>query len=152
MEPTLRTINAVISALFFICYTYQFLYIPLVLLKKRRPLPCPAASHRYAVLIAARNEENVIAGLLDSLAAQTYDMSLVTVFVAADNCTDKTARTARAHGAEVYERFDTAKRGKGYALDFLLREMERRGHTDFDAYIVLDADNVLDRDFVLHMN
>ena len=68
MEPTLRTINAVISALFFICYTYQFLYIPLVLLKKRRPLPCPAASHRYAVLIAARNEENVIAGLLDSLA------------------------------------------------------------------------------------
>lgn len=27
MEPTLRTINAVISALFFICYTYQFLYI-----------------------------------------------------------------------------------------------------------------------------
>lgn len=56
MEPTLRTINAVISALFFICYTYQFLYIPLVLLKKRRPLPRPAASHRYAVLIAARNE------------------------------------------------------------------------------------------------
>ncbi len=48
-EPTLRTINAVISALFFICYTYQFLYIPLVLLKKRRPLPRPAASHRYAV-------------------------------------------------------------------------------------------------------
>ena len=37
MEPTLRAINAVISALFFICYTYQFLYIPLVLLKKRRP-------------------------------------------------------------------------------------------------------------------
>ena len=64
--------------------------IPLVLLKKRRPLPCPAASHRYAVLIAARNEENVIAGLLDSLAAQTYDMSLVTVFVAADNCTGTT--------------------------------------------------------------
>ena len=32
METTLRTINAVISALFFICYTYQFLYIPLVLL------------------------------------------------------------------------------------------------------------------------
>ena len=44
MEPVLRTINAVISALFFICYTYQFLYIPLVLLKKRRPLPRPAAS------------------------------------------------------------------------------------------------------------
>ena len=42
MEPTLRTINAVISALFFICYTYQFLYIPLVLAKKPKPLTAPA--------------------------------------------------------------------------------------------------------------
>ena len=39
METTLRTINAVISALFFICYTYQFLYIPLVLAKSPSPLP-----------------------------------------------------------------------------------------------------------------
>ena len=63
METTLRTINAVISALFFICYTYQFLYIPLVLAKKPKPLTAPDRPHRYAVLIAARNEENVISGL-----------------------------------------------------------------------------------------
>lgn len=146
MEPTLRTINAVISALFFICYTYQFLYIPLVLLKKRRPLPHPAASHRYAVLIAARNEENVIAGLLDSLAAQTYDMSLVTVFVAADNCTDSTAAIAREHGAVVYERFNHVNVGKGYALDFLLQQ------EGFDGYFVFDADNILSPDYLERMN
>ena len=152
MEPTLRTINAVISALFFICYTYQFLYIPLVLLKKRRPLPHPAASHRYAVLIAARNEENVIAGLLDSLAAQTYDMSLVTVFVAADNCTDSTAAIARAHGAVVYERFNHVNVGKGYALDFLLQHIGADYPEGFDGYFVFDADNIVDRDFVREMN
>ena len=28
METALRTVNALISALFFICYAYQFLYIP----------------------------------------------------------------------------------------------------------------------------
>ena len=44
------------------------------------------------------------------------------------------------------------RRGKGYALDFLLREIKLRGHGRFDGYIVLDADNVLDRDFILHMN
>ena len=49
METTLRTINAVISALFFICYTYQFLYIPLVLAKKPKALAAPARQHRYAV-------------------------------------------------------------------------------------------------------
>lgn len=70
METALRTVNAVISALFFICYAYQFLYIPLVLAKRPKPLAAPAGRHRYAVLIAARNEERVIAGLLESLRAQ----------------------------------------------------------------------------------
>ena len=55
METTLRTINAVISALFFICYTYQFLYIPLVLAKKPKALAAPARQHRYAVLSLSKN-------------------------------------------------------------------------------------------------
>ena len=152
MEPVLRTINAVISALFFICYTYQFLYIPLVLLKKRRPAALPASPHRYAVLIAARNEENVIAGLLDSLAAQTYDMSLVTVFVAADNCTDSTAAIARGHGAVVYERFNHLNVGKGYALDFLLQHIGADYPAGFDGYFVFDADNILAPDYIERMN
>ena len=152
METTLRTINAVISALFFICYTYQFLYIPLVLAKKPKALAAPARAHRYAVLIAARNEENVISGLLDSLRAQTYDMSLVTVFVAADNCTDSTAAIARAHGAVVYERFNQLNVGKGYALDFLLQHIGADYPAGFDGYFVFDADNILAPDYIERMN
>ena len=98
METALRTVNALISALLFICYAYQFLYIPLVLAKKQRPLPCPPSPHRYAVLIAARNESAVIGGLLDSLRQQTYDPALLTVFVAADNCTDDTAAIGTVGG------------------------------------------------------
>ena len=152
METTLRTINAVISALFFICYTYQFLYIPLVLAKKSKPLVSPSKAHRYAVLIAARNEESVISGLLDSLRAQTYDMSLVTVFVAADNCTDSTAAIARAHGAVVYERFNQLNVGKGYALDFLLQHIGADYPAGFDGYFVFDADNILAPDYIERMN
>ena len=152
METTLRTVNAVISALFFICYTYQFLYIPLVLAKKSKPLASPSKAHRYAVLIAARNEENVISGLLDSLRAQTYDMSLVTVFVAADNCTDSTAAIARAHGAVVYERFNQLNVGKGYALDFLLQHIGADYPAGFDGYFVFDADNILAPDYIERMN
>ena len=152
METTLRTINAVISALFFICYTYQFLYIPLVLAKKPKPLTARSGRHRYAVLIAARNEENVISGLLESLRAQTYDMSLVTVFVAADNCTDRTAAVARAHGAVVYERFNQLNVGKGYALDFLLQHIGADYPAGFDGYFVFDADNLLAPDYIERMN
>ena len=137
--------------LFFACYVYQFVYIPIAWLpRKKETLHAPM--HRFAVLIAARNEEAVIGKLIDSIKAQSYPGRLVKIFVAADNCTDATAEAARSHGAEVYERYDMTRRGKGYALDFLLREIKLRGHVRFDGYIVLDADNVLDRDFILHMN
>ena len=148
---TVKMINFILMCLFFACYMYQFLYIPVSWLpRKRRAREAPL--HRFAVLIAARNEETVIGNLLDSIKAQSYPERFLEVFVVADNCRDKTAETARAHGAEVYERHNASLRGKGYALDFLLREMERHAHNEFDGYIVLDADNVLDRDFVSRMN
>ena len=148
---TVEMINFIIMCLFFACYVYQFVYIPIAWLpRKKETLHAPM--HRFAVLIAARNEEAVIGKLIDSIKAQSYPGRLVKIFVAADNCTDATAEAARSHGAEVYERYDMTRRGKGYALDFLLREIKLRGHSRFDGYIVLDADNVLDRDFILHMN
>jgi len=148
---TVEMINFIIMCLFFACYVYQFVYIPIAWLpRKKETLHAPM--HRFAVLIAARNEEAVIGKLIDSIKAQSYPGRLVKIFVAADNCTDATAEAARSHGAEVYERYDMTLRGKGYALDFLLREIKLRGHVRFDGYIVLDADNVLDRDFILHMN
>lgn len=148
---TVKMINFILMCLFFACYMYQFLYIPVSWLpRKRRAREAPL--HRFAVLIAACNEETVIGNLLDSIKAQSYPERFLEVFVVADNCRDKTAETARAHGAEVYERHNASLRGKGYALDFLLREMERHAHNEFDGYIVLDADNVLERDFVSRMN
>lgn len=148
---TVKMINFILMCLFFACYMYQFLYIPVSWLpRKRRAREAPL--HRLAVLIAACNEETVIGNLLDSIKAQSYPERFLEVFVVADNCRDKTAETARAHGAEVYERHNASLRGKGYALDFLLREMERHAYNEFDGYIVLDADNVLERDFVSRMN
>ena len=47
---TLKTINFVIAVIFFVCYTYQFLYIPVPWLRKARPHG-PAKDNRYAVLI-----------------------------------------------------------------------------------------------------
>ena len=37
METTLRTINQIIACLFFICYAYQFIYIPVALFKNENP-------------------------------------------------------------------------------------------------------------------
>ena len=95
-----------------------------------------------------RNEENVIGQLLDSVRAQTYPADRVDIFVGADNCTDDTAGVARAHGAHVFERFNTEQVGKGYVLNDMLRRIRRPGRRHYDAYLVLDADNILDPNFL----
>ena len=153
MEPIeiIRIINFTLAALFVICYAYQFVYLAIPFLKKDKPHR-PAVLHRYAVLISARNEENVIGHLLDSINAQDYPKNLVTVFVVADNCTDNTAQVAREHGAVVYERFNHVKVGKGYALNELLGHIERDYGRVFDAFMVFDADNLLEPNYITEMN
>ena len=153
-------INYALSALFLACYGYQFFYMLYALLHPGRtapashPLPLPKPSgRRYALLICARNEEDVIGGLLDSIRVQTYPQDLMEAFVAADNCTDLTAFVSRSHGARVFERFNQEKVGKGYALDFLLEHIwATRGKEAFDGYFILDADNLLAPDFVSRMD
>lgn len=130
---TIKLINFIIATVFFVCYSYQFAYILVPYLKKEKPHK-PAELHRYAVLISARNEELVIGNLLDSISAQDYPSSLVRVFVVADNCTDKTAKVARAHGAIVYERFNDKLVGKGYALEYLLDRIGEEYGDVFDIH------------------
>ena len=137
MEP-IRIINYVIMALFCACYAYQFVYIPVAWLNRKKPLP-DGEPHRFAVLIAARNEEAVIGGLIDSLKRQEYPADLIDIYVVADNCTDRTARVAESHGATVFERFDDARVGKGYALNFLLGKIEERCGALRDARQQYDA-------------
>lgn len=148
---TIKLINFIIATVFFVCYSYQFAYILVPYLKKEKPHK-PAELHRYAVLRSARNEELVIGNLLDSISAQDYPSSLVRVFVVADNCTDKTAKVARAHGAIVYERFNDKLVGKGYALEYLLDRIGEEYGDVFDAYMVFDADNLLSEDYISRMN
>lgn len=148
---TLKLVNWLIGLLFFACYAYQFLYIPAALLRRERLLP-PGGRNDYAVLICARNEEAVIGDLIASLRRQTYDASLLHIFVLADNCTDGTAAAARAAGAAVYERSDRTHVGKGYALRSLMEHLRRDFPAGFDGYFVFDADNILSPDYVEQMD
>lgn len=109
--------------------------------------------HKYAVCIAARNEEPVIGNLIDSIKRQDYPGELVTIFVVADNCTDNTAKIARENGAICYERFNDKDRTKGFALQFLFENIRKDyGIEAFEGYFIFDADNLLEKDYISRMN
>lgn len=108
--------------------------------------------HRFAVLIPAHNEELLIGRLLDNLRQLNYPRDLYEVCVVADNCTDRTVELARAAGATVYERSDPAQRAKGFALRWLLEQLGSSARSRFDAFVVLDADSVVSKNFLRAMD
>ncbi len=90
---------------------------------------------RCTVLMPAHNEAVAVSDAIAALRPQLHDADRLVVI--ADNCSDRTAATAREAGAEVIERHDLTRRGKGFALDFGLSFLE----ADPPAVVVLiDAD------------
>ena len=93
---------------------------------------------RFDVIVPAHNEAAVIEGVVASLRTLDWPADGFRVLVIADNCTDSTAVLARAAGAEVLERHDTERRGKGYALAFAFQASQAHGWAY--AVVVVDAD------------
>ena len=147
-----KEIYNIIGSVLSIMFIYKTAYYIIGLFFTRKFKPAKK-KHKYAILIAARNEKNVIGNLLDSINKQDYPSDLITTFVVADNCTDNTAEIARKHGALCYERFDTEHRTKGFALEFLLDKIEEDyGRMSFEGYFIFDADNLLNTDYISRMN
>lgn len=147
-----KHINSVIGTVLSAMMAYKVLYWIVGLFFTRKFKPAKKM-HKYAILIAARNEKAVIGNLLDSISKQDYPMDLVTTFVVADNCTDNTAEIARSKGAICYERFDEEHKTKGFALQYLLDRIgEDYGRMSFEGYFIFDADNLLNSDYISRMN
>ena len=142
--------NLIIFILFTGFYSYQIVYVFVSLFKKSNALHA-SSNHKYAVVIAARNESAVISQLIKSIKKQNYPAELVDIYVVADNCTDNTAEVARNAGARVFERFNRRYVGKGYALDYAFKNIMRSSES-YDGYFVFDADNLLDENYISEMN
>lgn len=154
-------VNTVLYVVLTVLYFYQFIYIIVALVGDRKKKKhkqhdtyTPKKLYKYAFIIAARNESAVIGNLIKSIKAQNYPSELIDVIVVADNCTDNTAEISRANGAIVYERFNNILVGKGYALDYVFSKIaeEHGDYTAYDGYFIFDADNIVDRNYVLEMN
>lgn len=150
--PISKSIYSFIGTILGVLVFHKTFYMILGLFFTRKFKPAKK-KHKYAIVIAARNEKFVIGNLLDSINKQDYPKNLLTTFVVADNCTDNTAEIARKHGAICYERFDDEHRTKGFALQYLFEKIEEDyGRNSFEGYFVFDADNLLKKDFISKMN
>jgi cellulose synthase/poly-beta-1,6-N-acetylglucosamine synthase-like glycosyltransferase len=126
---------AVAACLYLFCLTWL----------SRAPAPIPPTAARlprplrFDVVIPAHDEVAVIAAAVGSLRALDWPAESFRLLVIADNCTDATAAVAGAAGAQVLVRQDTARRGKGHALEFAFQTCLAQAWAD--AVVVIDADS-----------
>ncbi|QHT62726.1 glycosyltransferase family 2 protein [Paenibacillus lycopersici] len=129
---------------------YQFVISLFGIARKRR-----SAQHKpqksFAVLVAAHNEAQVVGALVENLKNLDYPKELYDIFVICDNCTDNTADIARGYGVHACERKNPHLRGKGHAIEWMLKELWAMPR-QYDAIVMFDADNLVGNDFLLHMN
>ena len=150
MNHVLEIINTVIICLvvtpiaLFTFYSL-FVFIPPKKYKQAQK------KHKFAAVIAARNEELVISNLIKSIQTTDYPKELLDIFVIAHNCTDKTAEVAKNLGVNVIEikDDDPTHKVKGYALMEGFKEILKLDH---EAYALFDADNLVHKDFFTKMN
>lgn len=131
-----------------LCILAVFLLIPALIffieilaavLLRQAPTGTSVASPTVAVLIPAHNEST---GILATLASILPQLSVEDrLLVVADNCSDDTAEVARKNGAEVIERQDTTRRGKGYALDFGIQYLAENPK---EILVIVDADCIVE--------
>lgn len=134
----------------FLLYGAFFFVIGLFGLRKQPVYEKSEEKHRFAVVIAARNEGEVIGHLVDTLNQQNYPKDKYDVYVVPNNCTDDTEAQALAHGAKIYHCTRPVS-SKGGALEqFFDHTLDC--NDQYDAFCVFDADNLVDPEFLNGMN
>jgi cellulose synthase/poly-beta-1,6-N-acetylglucosamine synthase-like glycosyltransferase len=130
---------------------WHFAGYPVVLfvLAALRRGKAPAAAEpreRVAMIVAAFNEERVIAAKLENALSLDYPPGLFTVVVAADGSSDRTPDIVRAFGdPRVVCMHEAARRGKGHALNRAVAA------TDCDVLVLSDANNAYSKDAILRL-
>ena len=107
---------------------------------------------KFVFVVPAHNEEAVIGPTIKSLVGQNYDPDLFDIVVIADNCTDRTIDVIQSYpGATAFENVSGPEdpRGKPHAI---ARYVETNHWKKYDYIAFIDADNIVDANYLREMN
>lgn len=129
-------------------FSYRILYMILGFGRKIR-FKKTKNKHKFAILIPARNESNVISDIFNALKDQVYDKDKYDVFVIVKDPADKTIEIAKTYGFNWW--VEPNQTCKGDALDSVIKNIYQK-ELKYDAFIIFDADNIPKENFLFEMN
>ncbi len=132
-----------------ISYMLYYLVIALFAFKKDKLKLKNNIYKKFAVVIPARNEETVIGNLVQSLNNQNYPKDKYDIYVVPNNCDDNTEEIAKSYNAKIISCENIITKSKGDVLRYIFKYLDS---SDYDAYLIFDADNIVHPNFIEEMN
>ena len=122
-------------------------------MKRIKKAPHSDVYTNFAILIPARNESGVVGNIMHALSVQTYPQEHFDVWFIVEKDDDPTVKLAKEYGYNVFVRDELTdkRRTKGFALQECIRHF-KKNDLKYDAYMIFDADNVMDIDYIEKMN
>ncbi|MBQ8468828.1 MAG: glycosyltransferase family 2 protein [Clostridia bacterium] len=129
-----------------LAYTYKFHFWKYGR-RKQRVLPSAEQNKKYLILVPARDESNVIVGLLESIKNQTYNKENVETVVIVESKEDKTVEICKNYQNTSAYVLPYSPGSKSKALKIVVKDLYDSGKR-FDGYFVIDADNEICPEFI----
>ena len=107
--------------------------------------------NKFALIIPARNEGNVVIKLFESINAQNYPKDKYDIYFIVSDKNDNNIKLAKEMLNNPNVLVLENQHRKAEALDYCFKTILKSG-IKYDDFIVIDADNILTPDFLLEMN
>ena len=131
-----------------IAVAYPLIYSLASLGTRKSYYPTANKQHKFAILFPAYKEDRVILPVVESFLQQNYPQELYKVIIISDHMQETTnERLAQLPITLLKANYENSSKAK--ALNFA---MDHFGRDEFDAVVILDADNIVDTNFLLEIN
>ena len=131
-----------------IAVAYPLIYSLASLGTRKSYYPTANKQHKFAILFPAYKEDRVILPVVESFLQQHYPQELYKVIIISDHTQETTnERLAQLPITLLKANYENSSKAK--ALNFA---MDHFGRDEFDAVVILDADNIVDTNFLLEIN
>ena len=131
-----------------VAVAYPLIYSLASLGTRKSYYPTANKQHKFAILFPAYKEDRVILPVVESFLQQHYPQELYKVIIISDHMQETTnERLAQLPITLLKANYENSSKAK--ALNFA---MDHFGRDEFDAVVILDADNIVDTNFLLEIN
>ena len=131
-----------------VAVAYPLIYSLASLGTRKSYYPTANKQHKFAILFPAYKEDRVIIPVVESFLQQHYPQELYKVIIISDHMQETTnERLAQLPITLLKANYENSSKAK--ALNFAMNHF---GRDEFDAVVILDADNIVDTNFLLEIN